>query len=176
MPARMAGSVEMSRWRGTFQAPVPSFVTGSSAEVTMEGAFQKSTLGSMFVSVGSSVQWRFPISFQAFFAVCLVVQMISLPDTPRWLVEQDRSDEAASILARLQFEPANESTPEVVRLRRQIETAIEIESAGGPFQYKELLQGGKVQNLRRMILAAAVNIQQQFTGSNFMFVILSLCH
>lgn len=126
--------------------------------------------------VDTSVQWRFPISFQAFFAVCLVVQMISLPDTPRWLVEQDRSDEAASILARLQFEPANESTPEVVRLRRQIETAIEMESAGGPFQYKELLQGGRVQNLRRMILAAAVNIQQQFTGSNFMFVILSLSH
>lgn len=120
--------------------------------------------------VDSSVQWRFPISFQAFFAVCLVAQMISLPDTPRWLVEQDRSDEAAAILARLQYELSNESTPEVVHLRRQIETSIEIESAGGPFQYKELLQGGKVQNLRRMILAAAVNIQQQFTGSNFMLV------
>ncbi|KAJ5675770.1 Major facilitator superfamily domain general substrate transporter [Penicillium macrosclerotiorum] len=117
--------------------------------------------------ISSPVQWRFPISFQAFFAVCLVLQMVPLPDTPRWLCEQDRSDEAASVLARLQSEqPANESTPEVVQLRRQIETAIEIESAGGPFQYKELLSGGKVQNLRRMILAGLVNVQQQFTGSN----------
>ncbi|KAJ5580308.1 Major facilitator superfamily domain general substrate transporter [Penicillium hispanicum] len=117
--------------------------------------------------VNSSVQWRFPISFQAFFAVCLVVQMLPLPDTPRWLCEKDRSDEAAFILARLQLvQPADESTPEVVVLRRQIETAIEIESAGGPFRYKELLAGGKVQNLRRMILAGLVNIQQQFTGSN----------
>lgn len=117
--------------------------------------------------VESPVQWRFPISFQAFFAVCLVVQMLPLPDTPRWLCEQDRSDEAASILARLQLEqPANESTPEVVQLRRQIETSIEIESAGGPFKYKELLWGGKIQNLRRMILAGLVNVQQQFTGSN----------
>lgn len=116
--------------------------------------------------VDSPVQWRFPISFQAFFAVCLVLQMIPLPDTPRWLCEQDRSDEAGRILAHLQLEqPADESTPEVIQLRRQIESAIEIESAGGPFQYKELLAGGKVQNLRRMILAGLVNVQQQFTGN-----------
>lgn len=115
--------------------------------------------------VDSPVQWRFPISFQAFFAVCLVLQMIPLPDTPRWLCEQDRSDEAGRILAHLQLEqPADESTPEVIRIRRQIESAIEIESAGGPFRYKELLAGGKVQNLRRMILAGLVNVQQQFTG------------
>lgn len=117
--------------------------------------------------VNSSVQWRFPISFQAFFAVCLVLQMFPLPDTPRWLCEQDRSDEAGVILARLQLDqPADESTPEVVVLRRQIETAIEMESAGGPFKYKELLTGGKVQNLRRMILAGLVNVQQQFTGKS----------
>ncbi|KOS43662.1 hypothetical protein ACN38_g5449 [Penicillium nordicum] len=117
--------------------------------------------------VDTPVQWRFPISFQAFFAVCLVLQMIPLPDSPRWLCEQDRSDEAASVLARLQLDqPADESSPEVVLLRRQIESSIEIESAGGPFKYKELWSGGQMGNLRRMILAAVVNIQQQFTGSN----------
>ncbi|KAJ5808777.1 hypothetical protein N7474_010046 [Penicillium riverlandense] len=117
--------------------------------------------------VPSPVQWRFPISFQAFFAVCLVLQMICLPETPRWLCEQDRSEEAAHILAKLQLkQPADESTPEVILLRRQIESAIALESAGGPFKYKELLTGGKVQNLRRMILAGLVNVQQQFTGSN----------
>lgn len=115
--------------------------------------------------VDSPVQWRFPISFQAFFAVCLVLQMIPLPDTPRWLCERGRGDEAASVLARLQpIQPADETTPEVVLLRRQIESAIEIESAGGPFRYKELLTGGKIQNLRRMLLAGLVNVQQQFTG------------
>ncbi|KAJ5991428.1 hypothetical protein N7522_011635 [Penicillium canescens] len=105
--------------------------------------------------VDTPVQWRFPISFQAFFAVFLVLQMIPLPDSPRWLCEQDRSDEAASVLARLQVaQPANESHPDVVHLRRQIESSIEIESAGGPFRYKELWSGGQMGNLRRMILAA----------------------
>ena len=115
----------------------------------------------------SPAQWRFPISFQAFFAVCLVLQMISLPETPRWLCERDRSDEAATVLARLHREqPADESTPEVVQLRVQIETAIELESIGGPFKYKELLTGGKIQNFRRMILCGLINVQQQFTGAN----------
>lgn len=48
-------------------------------------------------------------------------------------------------------------------IRRQIESALELEHAEGPFQYKELLSMGKMQNLRRMLLCAIVNIQQQFT-------------
>ena len=50
-------------------------------------------------------------------------------------------------------------------MRVQIESAIAIESEGGPFRYKELLEGGKTQNLRRMILCGVVSIQQQFTGT-----------
>ena len=115
----------------------------------------------------SQAQWRFPISFQAFFAIFLVLQMLPLPDTPRWLCEQDRGDEAAEILARLQLnQPADVSTPEVIALRQQIETAIKIESSGGPFKYRELFTGGKVANWRRMVLCGVVNVQQQFTGAN----------
>lgn len=43
---------------------------------------------------------------------------------------------------------------------------MEIESAGGPFRSRELLQGGKIRNFRRVVLCCAVNLMQQFTGSN----------
>jgi hypothetical protein len=112
------------------------------------------------------IQWRFPISFQAFFAVCLVLQMIPLPETPRYLIEKGRNTEAASILARLHGPDVSVDDEEVVFQRRQIETSLEIESAGGPFRFVELLQGGKIQNFRRVVLCCAVNLMQQFTGSN----------
>ena len=113
--------------------------------------------------VDNSVQWRLPISFQAFFAVCLVLQMLSLPETPRWLCEQDRREEAAVIIERLQHPP---SPGDVDRALVQIETGIALESGSGPFRYKELLERGKIQNLRRMALCGLINLQQQFTGAN----------
>ena len=119
--------------------------------------------------VDNPAQWRFPIAFQAFFAVCLVLQMLSLPESPRWLLEHGQTTKATSILARLQYHHASEDSEEVVLLRRQIETALELEHAGGPFKYSELFHGGRIQNGRRMLLCAMVNIMQQvcFMGGVF---------
>ncbi|KAL1584634.1 hypothetical protein WHR41_06928 [Cladosporium halotolerans] len=116
--------------------------------------------------VDGPAQWRFPISFQAFFAICLVIQVLPLPETPRWLIEHGRTTDGSRILAALRSKDSTTDDEEIVYQRRAIETALELESAGGPFQYKELLQGGKLQNLRRMILCGMVNLMQQFTGSN----------
>ena len=93
--------------------------------------------------------------------------MLPLPETPRYLVLDNQNDSAVEVITRLHPDKtATADHPDVVYLHRQIETGIEIESAGGPFQYKELIQGGKVQNFRRIILCMAVNVMQQFTGSN----------
>jgi sugar porter (SP) family MFS transporter len=112
------------------------------------------------------VQWRLPISFQAFFAICLVLQMLPLPETPRYLMEQGRTSEATRVLARLAGPDVSEDSEEVVFQRNQIESALELESAGGPLRAAELLTGGRVQNLRRLALCCAVNLMQQFTGAN----------
>jgi hypothetical protein len=112
------------------------------------------------------IQWRLPISFEAFFAICLVIQMLPLPETPRYLIEKGRNSAAGEVLARLESSTATPQDEEVVFQRRQIETSLEIESAGGPFRYSELLKGGRIQNFRRVCLCCAVNLMQQFTGSN----------
>lgn len=98
--------------------------------------------------------------------MCLVIQTLPLPESPRWLCERGRTHEAGDVLARLKSSHASPDDIDVVLLRRQIETSIELESAGGPFKYKELLAGGKIQNLRRIMLCGLVNVMQQFTGSN----------
>jgi sugar porter (SP) family MFS transporter len=117
--------------------------------------------------VNNPAQWRFPISFQAFFAICLVLQMIPLPESPRWLLEHGKTTKATSILTRLQYDTtATEDSADVIFIRKEIESALELEHAGGPFSYRELFTGGRIQNFRRMCLCATINIQQQFTGSN----------
>jgi hypothetical protein len=92
--------------------------------------------------------------------------MIPLPETPRFLIEKNRNTEAAGVLARLKGPHATIDDSDVKQVRQQIEASIELESAGGPFKYKDLLEGGRTQNLRRIVLCCAVNIMQQFTGSN----------
>ncbi|KAL1652258.1 hypothetical protein SLS58_000385 [Diplodia intermedia] len=115
--------------------------------------------------VSGPVQWRLPIAFQAFFAICLVVQMLPLPETPRFLIEKDRTREAADVLSRLDNAAVDDT--EVVDTVRTIQASIEKETRGGPFQYKELITGGPQGNFRRICLCMAVNVQQQWTGSNF---------
>ncbi|KAG9093531.1 hypothetical protein FS749_014232 [Ceratobasidium sp. UAMH 11750] len=119
--------------------------------------------------VDGPVQWRLPIGFQAVFALLLLIQAGTLPETPRWLMSQGRKAEALDVLARLAA-PPSQRTPEVEALvqerAREIEESLEREGAGGPFRFVELLQGGPLGNFRRVVLACGVNVMQQFTGAN----------
>ena len=83
--------------------------------------------------VQNSSQWRLPISFQGVFAALLVLQMLPLPDTPRWLCERSRSTEAAAVLRRLQVIQDPQELDETVHvLVTAIDASVELESAGGP--------------------------------------------
>ncbi|KAH6646989.1 general substrate transporter [Truncatella angustata] len=115
-------------------------------------------------SYTSSLQWRFPLAFQAVFAVCLILQIVGLPETPRWLVAHDRHEEARSVIAAIT--DVSEDDPQVSRTLLDIQSGLEEEHKGGPFKFKELLSWGPEQNLRRMLLTISVQLGQQFSGSN----------
>lgn len=110
----------------------------------------------------------------------LLLQASVLPDSPRWLLAHGRDDEATEVLARLA--DAEIDAPEVLQKRNEITDALKLESAGGmcpvndccggfglfiyfgtcagPFRYKELLEGGKIGNFRRIVLCAAIQFMQ----------------
>ncbi|PIL23206.1 MFS general substrate transporter [Ganoderma sinense ZZ0214-1] len=115
--------------------------------------------------VNGPAQWRLPIGFQAFFALCLLLQVLVLPDSPRWCMAHGREEEGARILAQLEDHDSPDH-PDVVAKRKEIQVSLAQESAGGPFRYRELLQGGKLGNFRRICLCIGVNVMQQFTGAN----------
>lgn len=116
----------------------------------------------------SDFQWRFPLTFQAFFAVCLVLQIIGLPETPRWLVAHDRYEEARAVTAALENLPLDDPTVDATIV--DIRSGLEEEHKDGPFRFKELFQWGEVQNLRRLLIIISIQMGQQFSGSNMINV------
>ncbi|KAI8274849.1 Sugar transporter STL1 [Colletotrichum sp. SAR11_57] len=111
-----------------------------------------------------SFQWRFPLAFQAFFAVFIVLQIVGLPETPRWLVARDRYEEGRDVIAAILDKPLDDEAVERVLL--DIQSGLEEEKRDGPFRFRELFSWGSQQNLRRLILTISVQLGQQFSGSN----------
>lgn len=112
----------------------------------------------------SSFQWRFPLAFQALFAILLVLQIIGLPETPRWLVQHDRYEEARAVTAALEDKDLDH--PDVNSMILNIRIGLEEEQKGGPFRFRELFTWGQTQNLRRLLIVISIQLGQQWTGSN----------
>lgn len=74
-----------------------------------------------FSYVDSGAQWRFPIALQAVFALSTVLLVSFLPETPRWLLSHDRSEEAMEILQRIH---AQEGIEVIDKERLEILTGI----------------------------------------------------
>ena len=112
----------------------------------------------------SSFQWRFPLAFQAVFAVLLVLQIIGLPETPRWLVQHDEYEEARAVTAALEDLPLDDIAVNATIL--DIRIGLEEEQKGESFSVRELFTWGETQNLRRLIIVISIQCAQQFSGSN----------
>ncbi|PSS37449.1 hypothetical protein PHLCEN_2v656 [Hermanssonia centrifuga] len=91
--------------------------------------------------------------------------VLVLPDSPRWLIAHGHEDEGTRVIAQLENADSLDD-PRVLGKKKDIEVSLAQESAGGPFRYKELFEGGQIGNFRRICLCITVNIMQQFTGAN----------
>ncbi|PGH15893.1 hypothetical protein AJ79_02060 [Helicocarpus griseus UAMH5409] len=83
--------------------------------------------GSHQVPDTSSFSWRFPLAFQAAPCVVLLIGFIWLPESPRHLIETDRSDEALKVLQKLHHNGSNMESVE--REYREMKMTIDAEKA-----------------------------------------------
>ncbi len=64
------------------------------------------------------------------FALCLLLQVLVLPDSPRWLIAHGHEDEGTRVIAQLENADSLDD-PRVLGKKKDIELSLAQESAGG---------------------------------------------
>jgi hypothetical protein len=110
---------------------------------------------------------RFPIGFQAFFAMISLVGMSMLPDTPRWYYAGGREEEGDAVLARLHAKSIEH--PDVQAQKLEIMRAIKLEEQNeNKFQYLDLLwDRSELRAGRRIRIAYLLMVFQNMMGTTF---------
>lgn len=114
-----------------------------------------------YYAQSTSVSWRFPIAFQGVFAVTVVGLVSFLPESPRWLVKKDRTEEAGDVMSRLDDMPTDSTV--VARDIANIQQSLLDDNNGAssnPFAFTHN------RHFHRTILALAVNLLAQMSGVN----------
>ncbi|TVY86688.1 Sugar transporter [Lachnellula willkommii] len=119
--------------------------------------------GFFFVTQYGSFQWRFPIAFQAVFAMILFFGVMALPESPRWLLKHDQDDVAIEILCRLKKTGPND--PEIKAEIAHIKKVKEI-TDGKKLTLKEFYSNGPEMNRWRVTVGSASQLFQQIGGTN----------
>lgn len=109
-----------------------------------------------------SIAWRLPISVQLIFAICVIILLKGLPESPRWLFKRGREREAIEVLCQVFDLPVED---EYIQSEiRAIKHAIATES--GSRSHMALFRSDKLKTRRRVILAYFGLFMNQMVGIN----------
>lgn len=114
-----------------------------------------------FSFIDSSVSWRVPIALQCVFAILLIVMLLWLPESPRWLISKGHMVEGQRVVAAL--DPAPFDSEEVIVQVKVIHDALEGQLRA---RKRDLITNGPSQHFRRMLLGSSSQLFQQIGGCN----------
>ena len=113
----------------------------------------------------STFPWRFPLAFQTVPALLLLVDSFWLPESPRFLRQRGRLDEAEKILTRLHAkkgdhqEKHDTALKEFHQIMRQLESERESKKASSMFEIFKTSS-----NRKRLLIGVAMMWFNMFTG------------
>ncbi|KAK7051554.1 hypothetical protein VNI00_004533 [Paramarasmius palmivorus] len=111
-------------------------------------------------------QWRLPLALQVVFAVVTIFFVCFLPESPRWLANQGRVEEAREVIFMLEtLEGDAREKATDVRLESILE-AIRVERAAGTSSFKDCFRNGEQRFLHRVLLGCGSQMMQQVSGIN----------
>ena len=119
-----------------------------------------------FTSDGNtqSYAWRVPCILQCVFLIPMLMLILLIPETPRWLAAHDRADESLAVLRRLRG--GKDGDEHIVSLFKDIVATAEWEKEIGAGSWKDLVKQDQIKSQRRFLTACAVQIFQQLGGIN----------
>lgn len=115
-------------------------------------------------NISSNWAWRIPSLIQGIFAIICMAILLFIPESPRWLIYQDRHDEALEIIA---IAHSNGNVTNVVtqtQFREIIDTLAYEKEAGKSLSYLEAVKGAP--NRRRVLLCVSVAAIVMLSGAN----------
>ncbi|KAJ3540956.1 hypothetical protein NM208_g4816 [Fusarium decemcellulare] len=113
-----------------------------------------------------SATWRIPLAMQIPFPALLTVAVLFVPYSPRWLIMQDRIEEAKQVLLRLHGGDADGSmlvAQEIIQIQEQLH--LEQQQQQGTNWVHALKAMFSRQYVRRTATAAFIVVQSQLSGA-----------
>lgn len=107
---------------------------------------------------GGALAWRLPISMQIPPCFIIAILVKGLPESPRWLVQKDRIQEAVEILAHVFKAEQNDET--VQSEKNAMIDAVALERSN-PFQWTNIFRADSVRTGYRIFLACLVLFMNQ---------------
>ena len=117
-------------------------------------------------SYKDSRQWRIPLGLGFAWGLFMIAAMLFVPESPRFLIEVGRMEDARVSVGRSNKLPADD--PAVIAEVEFLAAGIEAERAEGNASWGELFSTkGKI--LQRTIMGVMIQTLQQLTGANYFF-------
>ncbi|KAI1262736.1 MFS sugar transporter-like protein [Xylariaceae sp. FL1019] len=114
-----------------------------------------------YTNLTNDGQWRIPLGIQIIPAVVLAALILLFPESPRWLIDHNKSDEGLATLAKLHAQ-GDVHDPWVRAEFDQIQENITYEHEHEAKSYSELFKNKSA--FRRLFLACAIQAAVQVTG------------
>ena len=120
------------------------------------------TYGTYFMGQNTSWSWRIPSLLQGFFPLLQVFFIYLLPESPRYLIQKDRHEEARKILVKYHA-GGDEDSPLVDFEMKEISLHIETAKVAAKSGYLEFLNGKG--NKHRLFIIIVVPCMMQLSGN-----------
>ncbi|KAL4931692.1 putative MFS sugar transporter [Aspergillus undulatus] len=134
------------------------------------GQIIAAAVGLRTVTIATDWAWRVPSLLQIAPAMVQVVTVMFLPESPRYLISKDRTDEAIEILIKYHAEGDREST--IVKAEiAQIERTIKLELEASKQTWGDIFRTAGMR--RRLFITAFLGLFTQWSGNTLISYYLS---